>query len=311
MAARQTARSLAAPALACALALALTLVACGAPSPTPGEAQARDETAHSVLRVNGSTTINPVVTRAAEILRAERGLEITIDTQGGSSGGLAALGEGRAEVAMASRPVNNHDHESYPEVDFRPTRIGVDAVALVVSRDVWEGGVHSLTRDQMRAIYESRVTSWSEVGGPDVAIAFFNKEPGRGTWEVFAHWAYGDPDEAPLVSHLEVGSNEEGRTKVASTPGALTQLSFAWADGETVFPLAVDGEGGEVVAPTPETVAEGRYPISRQLLVVTDGEPSGTAAELVDYLVGPEGQALVEEAGYLPLGDAGTEAPTS
>lgn len=318
MAGRRTGRSRAALALAAplglVLGLALILAACGAPDGAG--------TGAAVLRVNGSTTVNPVVSRAAELLRAERGLEITVDTQGGSSGGLAALGEGRVEVAMSSRPVNQHDHDAYPGVDFRPVQVGVDAVALVVSRDVWEGGVHALTRDQMQAIYESRVSNWSELGGPDVPIAFFNKEPGRGTWEVFAKWLYGDPDEAPLVSHLEVGSNEEGRTKVASTPGAVTQLSFAWADGETVFPLAVDSAEGEVVPPTPETVAAGRYPISRQLLVVTDGEPTGTAAELIDYLVGPEGQKLVEEAGYLSLGEAdgametaggavGEEAPAS
>lgn len=302
------------PALALAAVLAVGLAACGAP---PSASDQDGEATAAVLRVNGSTTVNPVVTRAAEVLRAERGLEITVDTQGGSSGGLAALGEGRAEVAMSSRPVNDHDHEAYPGVDFRPVKVGVDAVALVVSGDVWEGGVHSLTRDQMRSIYEGRVESWSEVGGPDLPIAFFNKEPGRGTWEVFANWLYGDADDAPLVSHLEVGSNEEGRTKVASTPGAVTQLSFAWADGATVFPLAVEGEVGEVVAPTPETVADGLYPISRPLLVVTDGQPEGTAAELIDFLLGPEGQRLVHEAGYLALSDtdgaaeAGEEAPAS
>lgn len=39
------------------------------------------------LRVNGSTTINPVVVEASEILRKERGLVIQVDTQGGSWGG--------------------------------------------------------------------------------------------------------------------------------------------------------------------------------------------------------------------------------
>ena len=41
-----------------------------------------------------------------------------------------------------------------------------------------------------------------------------------------------NPTTPPLVSLPEVGSNEEGRNKVASTPGSITQLSAAWADGE-------------------------------------------------------------------------------
>ena len=294
--------------------IALGLAACGAPA--NGGATT---TGASVLRVNGSTTVNPVVTRAAEILHDERGLDITVDTQGGSSGGIAALGEGRAEVAMSSRPVIDHDHTAYPEVEFRPVRIGADAVALAVSRDVWEGGVHALSRQQVQAIYEGRIDNWSAVGGPDEPIVFYDKEPGRGTWEVFAHWAYGDPDAAPQVSHLEIGSNEEGRTKVASTPGAVTQLSFAWTDGETVVPLAVVTDDGETVAPTPETVADGSYPISRQLLVITDGEPSPVAGELIDFLLSDRGQQVVRDAGYVPLaevaptaggGGAGTARPT-
>ncbi len=46
------------------------------------------------------------------------------------------------------------------------------------------------------------------MGGPAQRIAFFNKEPGRGTWEVFVHWAYGNPKAAPQVSFPEVGGNE-------------------------------------------------------------------------------------------------------
>ncbi|HXU45591.1 MAG TPA: phosphate ABC transporter substrate-binding protein, partial [Thermoanaerobaculia bacterium] len=50
------------------------------------------------LRINGSTTVNPVVVDAADLFRAETGSTVFVDTQGGSSGGIAALGEGRAEI---------------------------------------------------------------------------------------------------------------------------------------------------------------------------------------------------------------------
>lgn len=261
--------------------------------------------AAAALRVDGSTTVNPVVVRAAEALRAERGQEIVVDTQGGSSGGIAALGDGRVDVAMASRPLADSDRAKFPRARFTPVEIGLDAVALVVSRDVWEGGVRALSRAQVRAIYEGRIRNWREVGGPDRRIVFFNKEPGRGTWEVFAHWAYGAADRAPLVSLPEVGSNEEGRTKVAATRGAVTQLSAAWADGETTFALAVEADDGARVAPTVANLAAGRYPLTRPLLVITDGEPGPAARALIDFLLGPRGQELVRASGYLGLEQAG------
>lgn len=263
------------------------------------------------LRINGSTTVNPVVSRAAEVLRTERDMEIVVDTQGGSSGGISSLGDGRVEMGMSSRPLDDRDRETYPDTDFVATRIAVDALALVVSKDVWEGGVRALDREQIRRIYEGRVDNWKDVGGPDQAVVFFNKEPGRGTWEVFADWLYGDSDEAPFVSHPEVGSNEEGRTKVASTRGAVSQLSAAWADGESVFALGLRTPDGRIVRPEPGDLEADRYPLARPLLLLTDGEPTGNAKVLVDFLLSPRGQELAEEAGYLPLAvledDMGTD----
>ena len=272
------------------LLLALTLGACS------------DSGGVGALRVNGSTTVNPVVARAAEVLREEEDMEILVDTQGGSSGGISALGDGRAEVAMSSRPLADADRRKYPEVRFQPLALGYDAVALVVSRDVWEGGVRSLSRQEVRRMYEGEVESWDAVGGPELPVVFFNKEPGRGTWEVFADWLYGSADDAPRVDLPEVGSNREARSKVASTRGALTQLSAAWADGETTFALAVETEDGRTVPPDGEHIADGSYPLSRPLLVITDGEPGPEARRLFDFLLSPRGQELVREAGYLPLG---------
>lgn len=257
----------------------------------------------ATLRVNGSTTVNPVVTEAAEILRSEDGMAITVDTQGGSSGGIAALGDGLAEIAMASRPLEIEDREKFSKVDFVVTIIGHDGVALVVSKDVHDGGVTSLSREEARGIYEGKIKNWNEVGGPDQRIIFFNKEPGRGTWEVFAHWAYDKNEELPLVNHPEVGGNEEGRNKTGSTRGAITQLSASWADNETVFALAVESDGGILIPPTGANVSNGTYPMARPLNLMTDGTPTADAAKLIDFILGDRGQALVRKNGYLGLKD--------
>ncbi len=264
----------------------------------------------SSLRVQGSTTVNPVVAEAAEALRAERSLVIQVDTLGGSSGGITALGAGRAEVAMSSKPVDAADRARHPMVRFHPVRIGEDAVALIVSRDVWEGGVRAVTREQLQGIYERRITNWKTLGGPDRRIVFFNKEPGRGTWEVFAAWLYGKTSAAPAVAHPEVGANEEARGKVAGTRGALSQLSYSWVDGTSVHALGIcEHEGGEPVFPSAATIRDGRYPLSRPLYLVTDGAPAGAAKELIDYLLSAPGQALVRKHGYLASADL-AHAPT-
>ncbi len=254
------------------------------------------------LKINGSTTVNLPVAEAAEILRAEQKMDIQVDTQGGSSGGISMLGEGLVQMGMASKHVSADDRAKFPKCDFVETHIGEDAVALIVSRDVWDGGVKSLTKEEIAGIYEGRIKNWKDVGGPSQRIAFFNKEPGRGTWEVFVHWLYGDPKKAPAVSFPEVGGNEETRNKVASTKGALSQLSSSWADGKKVFALSLKVEGKDI-EPTNENIATQAYPMSRPLFVLTNGKPAGEAKTMVDFLLGDRGQALVKKHGYLKLSE--------
>jgi phosphate transport system substrate-binding protein len=255
------------------------------------------------LKINGSTTVNLPAAEAAEILRAEKKMDIQVDTQGGSSGGISMLAEGLVQIGMASRPVNDEDTVKFPNCKFHSVHVGEDAVALIVSADVWNGGVKSITKEQTKGIYEGTIVNWKYLGGPDKRIAFFNKEPGRGTWEVFANWVYGDHKKAPQVSFPEVGGNEETRNKVASTRGALSQLSSSWADAKTVFALSIKTETGEAIPPTHENIATKKYPMSRSLFLITNGEPSGDARTFIDFVLTPRGQDLVKKHGYLRLAD--------
>lgn len=255
------------------------------------------------LKINGSTTVNLPAAEAAEILRAEKKMDIQIDTQGGSAGGISMVGESLVQIGMISKHVSDDDRAKFPKVTFKEIQVGEDAVALIVSKDVWDGGVKSLTKQQAADIYEGKVKNWKDIGGPDKRIAFFNKEPGRGTWEVFVHWVYGSPKKAPQVSFPEVGGNEETRNKVASTKGALSQLSSSWADGKTVFALSIKSDGGQEIPPTNENIANRSYPLSRPLFLLTNGEPTGDAKAFVDFMLTDRGQDLVKKHGYLKLAE--------
>lgn len=256
--------------------------------------------------MNGSTTVAPIVVRASEALAESLGLEIRVDVQGGSSGGISQLADGLVEVGLSSRPIQEGDRERFPGCDFRPIRIGVDAVAIAVSRAVVDGGVRSVTRSEARALFEGRIERWSELGGPDLPVFVYDKEPGRGTREVFERWLYGD-EVAPPASferYAQVGGNEEGAAKTAAHGSAVTLLSAAWVEREPgLAALGIRDATGRVTLPTSATIATGAYPLARSLFVVTDGPPRGSAATLVDYLLGDAGQELVRAEGYLGNGD--------
>lgn len=280
-----------APLLALAALLPLLLAGCASGS---------SATESTTLRISGSTTVNPVAADAAEALRGD-GLQITVDTQGGSAGGLTQLAAGQVDIAMSSKDVGDKDRAAAPDVDFIEHRIGEDAVGIVVDKDVLVDGFDGVTKAQLQALFEGEVANWSELGGPDLDVFVYDKEPGRGTREVLDSYLYGKDGVAPgppsSPRYAVVGGNEEARTKLISTPGSVAPLSSAFAEGQAELGLlAVEG-----VVPNSDTIADGSYPLSRPLFLVTDGEPTGAAKAFIDYVLGPQGQPLLTRHGYLTL----------
>lgn len=278
----------------------LTTAACG------GEAGGGDSAGSGRLRVSGSTTVNAVAADAADVLRG-RGQDITVDSQGGSAGGIAQLGAGQVEIAMSSKPLADADRQTFPSVDFVATQIGSDAVGVIVTKEVFDGGVTNLTKDQATRLFEGRVANWKEVGGPDLAVFVYDKEPGRGTREALDKYLYGSQGKAPPPpdsdTYAIVGGNEETRAKLLSTAGSTGPLSTSFIDG---FPklagVSLDG-----IAPTPANVKASTYPISRPLFLITDGPPAGAAKTFIDFVLSAEGQKLVNKHGYLNLNDLGLD----
>ena len=60
--------------------------------------------------------------------------------------------------------------------------------------------------------------------------------------------------------------------------------------------LAIEG-----VAPTVETIRDGRYPFAVDVYMVTRENPNEQTQKIVRWFLSPPGQSLVEDVGYVPL----------
>jgi len=252
------------------------------------------------MQVAGSTTVLPVVARAAEQFKMDHPDINIIINAGGSGVGINQLGEGKVNIGMASRDITEVEVKKYPKTHFVTHTIGRDAVVPVVSSEVFDAGVQALALEQIAKIYRGEFSNWKDVGGPDKEILVIDKEQSRGTRHVFMEVVLGDEEAEAPGADLVLGSNNEEQTAIAQSDAAIGMLSNAWMN-EDVKGLSIILPDNSVVQPVLENIVNGSFPITRALLLITDGEPTGDVKAFIDFVLSEKGQEIVEEAGYVRI----------
>ena len=255
----------------------------------------------SQITISGSSTVMPIIASAAEDYRVMHPDRLLIVNAGGSGVGISQLGRGQIDIGMMSRNIHPKEYEQFSDLDFTVHTIGRDAVIPVVSSEIYESGITNLTREQIAAIYRGEVSNWKELGGPDKDILVIDKEASRGTRQVFMNYILGDKDGVAAGADLVLGSNNEEQTALTQSDSAIGMLSLAWLD-DNVKGLGVELDGGHIANPTLDHVIDGTFPIVRDLIVVTTQNSSPNALEFIAYLKSDEGQKIVSQTGYIPLG---------
>ena len=77
-------------------------------------------------------------------------------------------------------------------------------------------------------------------------------------------------------------------------------LSNAWLNKD-VKGLNIKMDTGEIIEPSLKNILNNKFPITRDLLIVTNGSPKGAVKDFIDYLLSDEGQKIVEDSGYVKI----------
>jgi phosphate transport system substrate-binding protein len=223
---------------------------------------------------------------------------------GGTGTGIASLLAGTADVANASRPMNDRERVTLSNdrhVEAHETRVALDALAIYVHT---ENPIASLSMEQLASIYRGQVTRWSEVGGPDRPIVLYSRENNSGTYAYFKEHVLGNMDFAVTAQTLP--GTAAVINAVSRDVGGIGYGGIGYGQGVRTVPLV--GRDGAPIQPTLENATSGEYPLSRFLFVYTAGEPTGLAADFLAFVTSEQGQRLVEQAGFYPLPHEGSAA---
>ena len=244
----------------------------------------------------GSTTVAPFVYAAIEQFQKDNpGVKISYEGTG-SGAGLTSLAAGQYSLAGSSADLNAEQLKT-----LVPATVALDGLTPVINKSV---KLSNISKANLAAIFTGKITNWKEIGGMDAKIVVINRDESSGTykafWEIVCQKEYGKAI-AYTKDAIVAKENGEVAAKVASTPGSIGYVGMAFAE-EVVKAggrsLMVDGVKDTI----PNVVAK-KWPISRQLYLVTKGEPKAGSVEkaFIDFLLSDKGQAIVKSTDFIPL----------
>lgn len=137
------------------------------------------------------------------------------------------------------------------------------------------------------------------------AITVYSREDGSGTRGAFIELfgveqknEAGEKVDYTTEEAVITNSTSVMLTGVAGDPSAIGYVSLGSLN-DTVKALSVDG-----AAATVENIKSGTYAIARPFNIATTAEVSEVAQDFIDYILSAEGQAIIEENGYISVGEA-------
>ena len=245
------------------------------------------------VTISGSSTVMPLAEAAAEVFNLEQHQYVVTVTAGGTGAGILGIAERKYDIAMASRALTEDETQRFGS-NFREFKVGLDGISLAVSEKIYQAGVKSLSREQIRKIYSGVVTNWKQVGGPDEDIYVIAREEGSGTRDDFNEAILGNRTAETSGVDTVANSGAEVKTAISGSDEAIGYLGFNYLGGG-VRAVAFDG-----IPPSYENIKLDIYELKRQLYFYTFGDPTPGARAFIDFVQGPEGQKIAAEEGFIP-----------
>ena len=305
-------------------ALTLGAAGCGreeddtadAPATTEESGEATtDEAAEELsgdVEIDGSSTVGPLTTAAAEAYRGEQpNVNITVGISG-TGGGFERFCAGETDISNASRGIDEEEEVPLCEeagIDFTEFQVGVDALTVVVHPE--NDWVDCLTIEQLATIWgpdaEGKIDNWNQVDPsfPDQPLALAGPGTDSGTFDYFTDEVNGEEG----ASRADYTASEDDNVvvqAVAGDPGGLGYFGFTYFEENEDSLKAVEIDGGEgCVAPSVEAARDGSYaPLSRPLFIYVKNESLARPEVFgfTEFFLTNSVQ-LAEDALYIPVPD--------
>ncbi len=280
------------------------------------------------ITISGSSTVEPVSALNAEAFRGLNS-EVGISVEGpGTGDGFKKFCAGETDISDASRQIKDSEAEDCTAagVEFIELRFAIDGLSVLTS--INNTAVSCVSFADLYALVGPEsigFSSWSDANDlageldgantpyPEADLTVTGPGEESGTYDSFVEIVLEDlADERGQIAATrpDYTASANDNIIIEGISGSDTSLgwvgyAFFLANEDKVAALEVDGGDG-CVKPTPETIADGSYPIARPLFIYVNkakAEASAALTAYVDFYLSEDGLASVDQAGYIRLAD--------
>lgn len=243
------------------------------------------------LEIPGAGTPTSLVQVLADAFNAKYPPElITVPPSIGAVNGIARVTKGEVDITRVAQRL--------PADKMK----GLTHIAIAREAIVFAGGTGvtatNLTRTQLLAIFSGKITNWKDLGGKPGPIRVFYRNPSAAV----LHQLIERFPEFGTITYAK-----DGRVATRDFETLFMLERFDWAIGFTTLGNAQRAKNLRIfsfdgVAPTPENIASGKYPLYTEAgLIHRTGELRGLAKQFVDYVQSQEGKRIITAHGALAV----------
>lgn len=233
------------------------------------------------LIVAGSTSVAYVVEDLADKFEIKYPDVVVMVKSIGSSAGVNSVYGGTANIGMTSRNLRSSELKLGLETHV----ICYDAIVVIVHPS---NPVIDISMEDLKKIFTGEIKNWNAIGGTMQPITVVIREDGSGTKNVFEDLVH--EDITPIPTRIMPGTDRV-KAKIAVDPHAIGYVTMA-ALSDRVSPLKING-----IKPTPDSIFDESYEISRPFLLLTKGTIEPLERNFIDFILGVEGQKIIENKG--------------
>ncbi|MDQ3230932.1 MAG: PstS family phosphate ABC transporter substrate-binding protein [Pseudobdellovibrionaceae bacterium] len=287
------------------LSLAVFAMGCHGFASDKGDKKLKGE-----VKLDGSSTVFPIAEAAAEeFQKLYPRVRVTVGMSG-TGGGFKKFSSGEIDIATASRRMKPEETKKAQDqkVEYTELPLALDGITIAVHPgNTW---ATQLTLTQLKEIWQpgSRISTWKDLNPawPNEKIKLYGPGADSGTFDFFTERVMGT---ARLSRNDYVASEDDNVlvTGVSKDKNAMAYFGYAYYEANpkamNLVALAKDKEG---VTPSPKSIEDGTYPLSRPLVVYVSNKAAKERPELklfVSFLLKNAGP-LAKEVGYIPLREA-------